>query len=225
MWLTVVIVVLVLVLIASLVVSHLAYRKEQELAAIENAFSAQRSRSEHIDDIQMGVQHLNLPTLAWNYLIDFHIHLLNEMKSIKPNAPGIDDTIQEQENLRGQQGSYQIPNTDRGIVKAQKYIKFTLRAMRQMRGENLLTPHQLEEINTKLSYCHNIIEIDAHTHQGIHALNKRHYQEGTTHLKHARALLIRTLMDDAEREVRLHKLDKYLENPYETHPPEDSGEQ
>ncbi|MDH2436100.1 hypothetical protein QCD60_26570 [Pokkaliibacter sp. MBI-7] len=217
MWLTVVIAALLLVLIASLFVSHLAYKREQAMLAIEQRFGALRSRTEFLQEIQSAIQHLIMPPLIWNYLIDFHISLLTQMKEVKPDEAYLNDLIEEQEALRSQQGVYQVPATDRSIVRAQKYIKYVMRTLRQMRGENMLSAHQLDESIHQLSYVHNVIEIDAHTQQGIKALEQRHYQEGVTHLKHAKAMIARTVMHDEERQERTQKVDQYLANPY-SHP-------
>lgn len=217
MWMTGLIIFLVFLLIGSLVVSHLAYKKEQELLAREHTFNAYRARAEHIQELITQLTHLPIEHDTWSAIINYLVHILGKMKEVKPEAAYLDDVIAEQEALRNRQPQYQVPASDRAIIKTQKQIRQAMRILRQSRGDGLLSPSALEEGINHLSYIHNLVEIDAHLQQGIEATKGKHHQDAVTHLKHAKGVLLRTVMSDSERKQKLDEVERHLKEVF--HPP------
>ncbi len=197
------IVIIALIGAIALGISHFISQREHNAVVKNDRLNWLRKQSFYTLD---AIATLKAAGCKQEILEKLNQHAMLQIEEISMLAP--DSDLMTQVNNQKETADRTAPgqgvfNSDKDLKRFKIYINFTEKLLGQMLKKGKLTPLLAENYSQELYWLNISIVADAHIHQGQQLLSQDEKLLALSHLKHAKAVIVRAMVPQAKKQPKL----------------------
>lgn len=198
--------------ILALVVNHVVITREQESSARRERLDWLQTQAEHTLNSLSVLKESSCRQDIVDKLNQHAMALIEEISLLAPDSElmtRISDLKETSDRSRPDKARF---NSDRAVKRAQIYINFAEKLIIQLAKAGKMTGQLARTYQQELYWLNVSLVADAHHHQASRLLEMGDKHTALTHLKHAKAVLVRATAPQRQKQAKLNEIQTTIDN-------------
>ncbi|KAA0875829.1 DNA topoisomerase I [Nitrincola tapanii] len=197
--------------LAALLVNHVLTTREKDRAERNERLKWLKEQAEHTLNALSVLRELNCRSDITDKLNQHALSLIEEIGILAPESDLMSDISKVKESADRTRIRQEPLNNDKAVKRAQIYLNFAETLIGDMANKGRMSPLLVESYQRELYWINQSMVADAHQAQARALLDKGDRLEALTHLKHAKAILVRAAVPQRQKQERLNQVQALID--------------
>lgn len=197
--------------LGALVINHLLTTREQMRESRGKRLKWLKEQAEHTLNSLAILKEINCRTDIIDRLNQHALALIEEIAVLAPDSELMTEISKVKDSTDRTRPRQDAPKSDREVKKAQIYITFAEKLIIDMADKGKMTAHLARAYQQELYWLNICMVADAHNYQAQQLIEGKDSIGALSHLKHAKALLLKAMVPQRQKQERLRQVQSLID--------------